>query len=210
MKGAMRSESLYVLQTWPGPCQVITFMNYHVELTGKSPVEYNSKKFAELLFKGKRKDRPGIDFVSVFKEHLKIRLVDIPKFRSMRRFKRFLIRKLKAGEMIQFRFPHPAQFLHYVLLTHYYPQRDSFRVINAQLLTNETPVEYLKFEELTKLFYLTKKDVGKYAYYNKKENTAEWAAWCIGKTKIIRTTDKRLKRLKRPPQCEFWLKADCI
>lgn len=198
---------MYVLQTWPGPCQVITFMNYHVELTGKSPVEYDSDRFTQLLSQRKRKDRPGYDFVPVFQEHLGIKLVDIPKFRSMSRFKRYLIKKLKAGEMIQFRFPHPAYFLHYALITHYYPRFDSFRVINAQLLTSETPVEYLKFEELTRRFYLNNKEVGKYSYYNKKENTAEWAAWCISETKIIRTTNKKLMRLKKPAQSEFWLKA---
>lgn len=193
-------EKKYILQTWLGPCEQIALMNFHVELTGKSPIKYDSWKFLHLLEACMDYRRAGKNEVIPALRALSLRLIDIPAFKSVEAVRKHLTAQLERGKMVLFRFAHPDGFMHFTLMTHYDSHFDSFRVINAQLLTGESPVEYVRWDELVRPLYVRNKWFGrKVAPFNRKEGTNELAKEMLAHTKIIESTDPRLKRLKPKP-----------
>jgi hypothetical protein len=196
----------YLFQSRLGTCQLTALLNFIVELKGRSPLKYESSNFMKIIMNCHNSRDEGGEYITPALKHLKLRLINLTDktHNSLRLLKRQMIIALEAGEMIQFAFHHPHEMIHFVLVTDYYRAYDSFRVINAQLLTNETVIEYLSFRELTKMCCV-KDGTGEKAYFNSEEKTNRNAEFTIKNTKIICSTDLKLKNIKREPQNDFIL-----
>lgn len=180
-------ERKYILQGQDFICAFITMLNYLIHVDGKSPLKYNSKKFWKFL-DGHDGMNGGIISAKGLLKKLNLKHIDCPKYKSMRMFKLWMIRNLKKGECIDFCIHKFNGGLHSVLIVGYSKVFDSFKCINTQLLTSESVIEYLTFEQLTECCYF---DINhrksKFApYYNKKERTSLIARTCINETKIIK------------------------
>jgi len=180
--GMVNDNKPYVLQkAGKSYSNVVSENNFWIELIGFNP-------FAGQYYNGE-KDNPAFSFV--------VKMVDLPCRSSLVNLKKIMINELHNGKMLQFGFPHPDGFNHSALITHYYPKYDSFRVINAQLLTNDGVVEYVTFETLTKA-----------AYKDNKVNTT-LAKYIAKNTKVI-ITDKEFKYLKKPVQSNYFLSPNIL
>lgn len=178
----------YGLQKENGFCQNFVVENFWIELLGLNPLADS----ANLT------NKQQTDY--------NVRKRRLTNSTSLKTLKDLMKKNLLSGRMLQFAFFHPHCFHHWVLITHYYPRFDSFRVINAQLLTNENPVEYLTFEQMTKAAYHDiEAELMEYEFFNKTEGTNYEAKFCVMETKIITPSKNAFKNIKKPKQSNYFL-----
>lgn len=196
----------YILQTWLGPCEQIALMNFHIELTGKSPIKYDSWKFLNMLEECMDYRRAGLDEAIPALKALSLRVIDLPPLKSVEGVRKYLVSQLARGKMVLFRFPHPDGYMHFTLITHYDAHFDSFRVINAQLLTGETPVEYVRWSDLCRcLFVKGRWGSRRVLPFNRKEGSNDLIRETLAFTKVIESTDPKLKHRKPAPLSRDYL-----
>jgi hypothetical protein len=187
----VNDQKPYGLQKENGFCQKFVVENFWIELLGFNPLADSAN-----TMKIKHAD-------------YNVRKRRLTYSTSLKTLKDLMKKNLLSGRMLQFAFLHPHDFHHWALITHYYPRFDSFRVINAQLLTNENPVEYLTFEQLTKAAYHDTEErwmrVMEYQFFNKKEGTNNEAKFCVMETKIITPSKNVFKNMKKPKQSNYFL-----
>lgn len=116
--------------------------------------------------------------------HLGLELISEHKFKSMVRFKNWVITTLQSGHCLDFTFYHPRVNMHSVLITGYEEKCDSFKVINAQFNTHKDPIEYISWDDLTTQCY--DKNPKIFPYFNKKEKLGMVARMVFNGTKIIK------------------------
>ena len=131
-------------------------LNYLIHVDGKSPLKYDSRKFWKFL-EGHDGKMGAVQNPQKLLKKLGLEHVDCPKFKSMRMFKSWLIRNVKEGHCVDFASCKKIGGLHSLLIIDYNKAYDSFKCVNAQFLTNESPIEYLTFEQLTHMCYFNKK-----------------------------------------------------
>lgn len=189
-KTYVNDKKPYVLQRLNGQCSDILIENFWIELTGKNPFK---NKVLTLDEQANLESQ-----YNVLKEPLKCKS-------SLKKLKQLMVKSLAEGHMLQFAFVHPHDFHHWALITHYYPRFDSFRVINAQLLTNETPVEYVKFEELTRMAMQEEDSTFEYHFVNKRERTNILAKFTIMETKVLIPVHPVFRSLSKPLQSNHFI-----
>jgi len=196
----------YLMQEINGYSIEYAFANFWIELIGETKFDPRVENYwPEIWPDFKTEEEQQAWLFELMKKKFKVDLVDLkPNWRSLRNLKRKMIRALNNGDMILFSFAHPEGFYHWALITHYYPRLDSFRIINAQLLNNESPVEYVKFEELTKVARGPCL-LGELGYYNKIEKTNWIAETTITETKIIVPLHTKYRKKKKPRQSEHFM-----
>lgn len=165
----MKKEKKYILQGNDMTCQLVTLLNFLIYKKGKSPIKYRSKEFNSIIRECTVTISGAIYDIKPALKILNLSLKKSPKFKSLKRFKNWIIRELDKGNCIDFCFYHPRSNLHSVLIVGYDKYHEGFKVINTQMFTNETSIEYLSWEELTKRCYNRNPRI--YPYYNKEEKT---------------------------------------
>ncbi len=179
----------YILQKQDFSCAFITLLNFHIHKTGKTPIRYNTKRYWNFLKEHDGKNGACLE-LDQLAERIGLKYIDCPKFKSLGRFKSWLIQMLKERKLIDLAFynRNGTGGLHSTLVVSYNSVFNSFKCINAQLNTNESPIEYLTFEQLMDTCYFNDTDNIKtrYApYFNRKENSSLMALCCINNTKVV-------------------------
>lgn len=145
----------FILQKKDGACQLITLMNACIHKNGKSSMRYKSKRFLKLL------DECGGSHGAIININPALKELNVSfgtnRCRTKKGLKEWIIRKLKKGFIIDFTMMHPRWNLHSVLIVGYdhfwnitkTRKYEAFTVINSQLLTQATSLEFLTWELLT-------------------------------------------------------------
>lgn len=172
----------YISQEGDRLCQFVALLNYQVEKFGRTTVKYHSKRFWSITRMCGGDKNKGIANIKPAADYLGLRMVDIPVFKSIERFKKYLISNLNNEVMVSFKiWPQIECPGHCFLITHYCKDTGLFRVINAGLLSNDL-IELVPFYELVRECYYNNQQ---YSIYNAKEGTTDGLLNTILLTKLI-------------------------
>jgi len=150
------SERDYILQYNDCSCRLICYLNAYIYWFKKLPkrLEYKSESYLKVLSQcgGHDKDSTHYGRVITVDPALKIlkKIEAAPcKKQRIHTLKREIIKQLGRGNLIDFAIFRPSGDFHCCLLVKYFKETDSFKVINGGIFTDETPVEYISWSNLT-------------------------------------------------------------